>query len=69
MIAASREALENEVEWLRGLLASVEYGGECNFCNQACLYCMACKCGDAKSAHAPGCLAFNADGTLKSKFL
>lgn len=62
-------ALESEVEWLRGLLASAEYGADCNFCNQACLFCIACKCSDAKRAHAPDCLAFNVDGEVKSKFI
>lgn len=63
------EALEKEVELLRGLLASVEFGGECNFCNRACLFCMACHCSNSKRVHAPGCLAFTPDGKLKSKFL
>ena len=54
-----------EVRRLRGFLASVEYGGECNFCNKACLFCMACHCSEDKRAHAPGCLIFTPDGELK----
>lgn len=63
------EALEKEVEWLRGLLASAEYGAGCNFCDAACLFCPACKCSERARVHRPTCDAFEPDGKVKSKFL